>query len=268
MEKIAVAGGSISIHLHEGVSDVPTLVFLHYWGGSHRTWGPLIDQLGYPGRMVTYDHRGWGESRELPGPYDIAQLTADAQCLLTELALERFVLIGHSMGGKVAQLLAARRPAGLTGVVLIAPAPARPVVTPDQQRQLVHAYDSADAVAQALDQILTHRPLPDALREQVIRDSQAGSAAAHEAWALHSIARDISAIVPRIDAPVLVLAGEHDRVDPPAVLTEHLLPYLPTATMRIVPDTGHLSPLENPRLLAAQIRAALDDPAAISPRPL
>ncbi|WP_051179875.1 alpha/beta fold hydrolase [Nocardia concava] len=268
MKKIAVAGGSLPIHLHEGVSDAPTLVFLHYWGGSHRTWDPLIDQLEYPGRMVTYDHRGWGESRELPGPYDISQLAADAQCLLTELAPERFVLIGHSMGGKIAQLLASRRPAGLEGVVLIAPAPARPVVTPDEQRQLVHAYDSADAVAQALVHVLAHRPLPDTLREQVIHDSLAGSAAAHEAWALDSIARDISAIVPRIDAPVLVLAGEHDRVDPPAVLTEHLLPYLPTATMRILPDTGHLSPLENPQALAAEIRAALDHLAATSPSPL
>ncbi|GAB0107651.1 alpha/beta hydrolase [Nocardia sp. JMUB6875] len=266
MTKIAVAGGSLPIHLHEGVSDAPTLVFLHYWGGSHRTWDPLIDQLGYPGRMVTYDHRGWGEARELPGPYDIAQLAADAQCLLTELAPERFVLIGHSMGGKVAQLLAARRPAGLAGVVLIAPAPAEPVVTAEMQRQLVHAYDNAEAVTYSLDRVLTHRPLPNPLREQAIQDSLAGSTPAHEAWALDSIARDISGPVARIDVPVLILAGEHDGVDPPQTLSEHLLPHLTTATLRIVPDTGHLSPLENPRALAAEIRAALDHSAATSAR--
>ncbi|MVU81469.1 alpha/beta fold hydrolase [Nocardia sp. ET3-3] len=264
MRKIAVAGGSLPIHLHEGGSEVPMLVFLHYWGGSHRTFDPLADHLEYPGRMVTYDHRGWGESRTLPGPYDINQLAADAQCLLTELAPERFVLIGHSMGGKVAQLLAARRLPGLEGVVLIAPAPARPAVTAEGQRQLVHAYDDAAAVAGSLDQVLLHRPLPDALRERVIQDSLAGSVAAHEAWALDSIARDLTAIVPRIEVPVLVLAGEHDRVDPPQVLTEHLRPYIPTATLRIIPDTGHLSPLENPQALAAHIGRFVE---AMSPLP-
>ncbi|MEC3952669.1 alpha/beta hydrolase [Nocardia sp. CDC153] len=267
MRKIAVAGGSLPIHLHEGDTDAPMLVFLHYWGGSHRTFTPLIDQLRYSGRMVTYDHRGWGESRHLPGPYDIAQLAADAQALLTELAPERFVLVGHSMGGKVAQLLAARRLPGLAGVVLIGPAPARPAVTAEAQRQLVHAYDSADTVAGAIDQVLTARPLSNDLREQVIRDSLAGSTATHEAWALDSIARDISGVVARIEVPVLVLAGEHDRVEPPELLAEHLLPYIPTASMRVIPDTGHLSPLENPRALAEHLRAAIPELTSISPLP-
>lgn len=264
MTKIAVAGGNLPIHLSDGGSDVPLLVFLHYWGGSHGTFAPLIHHLEYPGRVVTYDHRGWGESRMLPGPYDIAQLAADAQCLINELAPERFVLVGHSMGGKVAQLLAARRPVGLEQVVLIAPAPAHPVVTPQDQRLLAEAYADAEAAIGALDHVLTHRPLPEALREQVIADSLAGTRAAHEAWALDSIARDISATVGRIEVPVLVLAGEHDRVDPPEVLREHLLPHLPTATLRIIPDTGHLSPLENPRALADQLRAALTDPASVA----
>ncbi|GAB2509774.1 alpha/beta fold hydrolase [Nocardia heshunensis] len=266
MTKIAVAGGTLPIHLYDGGSDAPLLVFLHYWGGSHRTFAPLIHHLEYPGRMVTYDHRGWGENRALPGPYDIGQLAADAQCLLTALAPERFVLIGHSMGGKVTQLLAARRPAGLEQVVLIAPAPPHPVVTPQDQRQLAGAYANAEAVTGAIDHVLTHRALPDALREQVIQDSLAGSTAAHEAWALDSIARDISATTARIEVPVLVLAGEHDRVDPPSVLAEHLLPHLPTATLRIIPDTGHLSPLENPVALAEQLRTVLADPASVAAR--
>ncbi|MEC3916187.1 alpha/beta fold hydrolase [Nocardia sp. CDC160] len=267
MRKIAVAGGSLPIHLHEADSDAPMLVFLHYWGGSHRTFTPLLEQLEYPGTVVTYDHRGWGESRGLPGPYDITQLAADAHAVLTELAPERFVLIGHSMGGKVAQLLAARRLPGLAGVVLIGPAPARPAVTPEAQRQLVHAYDSAETVAGALEHVLTHRRLSDALREQVIQDSLAGSTATHEAWALDSIARDISAVTPRIEVPVVVLAGEHDLVEPPQLLADHLLPHVPTATMRVVPDTGHLSPLENPGALAEAVRVALAELTPISPLP-
>ena len=57
------------------------------------------------------------------------------------------MLVGHSMGGKTAQLLAARRPKGLRGLVLVAPAPPAPVgVTPETRETLAHAYDDASTV--------------------------------------------------------------------------------------------------------------------------
>jgi pimeloyl-ACP methyl ester carboxylesterase len=139
-------------------------------------------------------------------------------------------------------------------VVLVAPAPARPAeVNPQAREALAHAYDSAETVRTALDQVLTHRPLPGQLRKRVIADSRAGTEEARLAWPRHGIAVDISDRVGAIEAPVLVLAGERDRVDPPAVLAEHLLPVLPTATMAVLGSTGHLSPLEVPDQLAARL---------------
>ncbi|MFC8450150.1 alpha/beta fold hydrolase [Kitasatospora sp. NPDC057223] len=102
------------------------LVFLHYWGGSRRTWIPVLRHLD-PGQPFTaYDQRGWGGSADLPGSYDLESLADDAQRVIDELAHPRYVLVGHSMGGKIAQMLAARKPVGLAGVVLVAPAPASP----------------------------------------------------------------------------------------------------------------------------------------------
>lgn len=46
----------------------PTLVFLHYWGGSARTWERVVKRLPDRG-VLAFDFRGWGRSRELPGPY-------------------------------------------------------------------------------------------------------------------------------------------------------------------------------------------------------
>ncbi|SNY38499.1 Serine aminopeptidase, S33 [Paractinoplanes atraurantiacus] len=87
--------------------------------------------------------------------------------------LSEYVLVGHSMGGKVAQLVAAGQPDGLTGLVLVAPAPAEPaeMITPEYQGQLSHAYDSMETVTFARDHILTASPLPDHLAAQVIEDS-------------------------------------------------------------------------------------------------
>jgi len=120
-----VEGGRLYGHVREGRG--PALVFLHYWGGSHRTWRPVIEHLNAGQAFVSTDHRGWGRSTAVPGPYGIEQLADDAQSVIDALGCSEYVVVGHSMGGKTAQVLASRQPSGLRGVVLVAPAPPAPV---------------------------------------------------------------------------------------------------------------------------------------------
>jgi pimeloyl-ACP methyl ester carboxylesterase len=236
----------------------PTLVLLHYWGGSSRTWQPVLDHL--PARdTVTIDARGWGRSRGLPGPYNLRRMAQDTLDVITEAGVTDYVLVGHSMGGKVAQLAAATRPSGLVGLVLVASGPSRPpaVITPDYQQQLSHAYDSAESVAAVRDHILTATALPEALKTQVTADSLAATPEARAEWPLRGIAEDITTETRTIEVPTLVVAGEFDQVEPPAVLTENLLPYLARARLTVLPGTGHLIPLEAPAALAEVLKAEL-----------
>lgn len=237
----------------------PTLVFLHYWGGSARTWGPVVDRLA--GRdVITLDFRGSGRSRALPGPYSLAQLAEDTHAVLADAGVEDHVLVGHSMGGKVAQLVAARRTAGLHGLVLVARGPARPAaeITPEYQEQLSHAYDSDASVVGVRDHVLTAVGLSDRLRTQVVADSRSWSAAARAEWPLHGITEDITAQTRRIGVATLVVGGERDVVEPVAVLRENLVPYLSAAELVVIPRTGHLVPLEAPDALADAVAAFVD----------
>jgi uncharacterized protein (TIGR03086 family) len=148
------------------------LVFLHYWGGSRRTWRPVLNRLPPDQAFVNYDQRGWGDSADAPGPYDLQRLADDALAVIATLGYTDYVLVGHSMGGKVAQAVAARRPAGLAGVVLVAPAPAKPIGSTEQLQQLtMHAYDDEQTVRQGIDQMLTYQPLSAELRDQIVEDS-------------------------------------------------------------------------------------------------
>lgn len=249
-----VRGGQVYAHVREG--DGPALIFLHYWGGSRRTWIPVLQRLDPGQGFVAYDHRGWGDSTSVPGPYDLEQLADDAQRVIDVLGDSRHVLVGHSMGGKVAQMLAARKPAGLTGVVLVAPAPPAPVgVTAHMQETIAHAYDNEEAVLQSIDLMLTHGGLTPELRRQVVEDSLRGGDQARLAWPRQGLVQDVSAGVSAIEVPVLVLAGSHDKVEPPTVLADHLLPLIPTASLTVLRGTGHLSPLEVPDQVAAHIDA-------------
>jgi pimeloyl-ACP methyl ester carboxylesterase len=251
MHPVNVRGGRLPVRVQPG--ELPALVFLHYWGGSHRTFEPVIARLAAGCAVVSYDHRGWGAARDVPGPYGIGQLADDVLDVVRELGLSRYVLAGHSMGGKVAQLAAARRPDGLAGLALIAPARPRPVVNAQAAEALSHAYDSRATVSDALQHVLTYRTLPADLREQVISDSLAADSDARLAWPRHGITEDITAAASAIEVPVLVLAGQRDRVEPPAALEANLLPAIPGARITVIENTGHLSPLEAPGHVANQL---------------
>ncbi|MEU4657665.1 alpha/beta hydrolase [Streptomyces sp. NPDC023723] len=251
---VPVADGSLDVRVNG--AGAPALVFVHYWGGSADTWTGVLDHLPPGQATVRYDQRGWGTSRALPGPYHLDRLADDLARVVETCVPGPYVLVGHSMGGKASLLLAARRPAGPAGLVLVAPAPPQPpaAVTEEYRQGLAHAYDSPETVAHALDQVLTATPLSGTVRATAVRDSLA--AAGDEArleWPLRGIARDITSAARDIDIPVAVLAGERDVVEPPHVLRDHLLPHLPGATLTTVPAVGHLLPLEAPGAVAAAL---------------
>lgn len=258
---VAVSGGCLDV-LTRGRTG-PALVFVHYWGGSAATWNSVLGLLPPGQATVRFDQRGWGASRALPGPYHLDQLTDDLARVVRARVPGPFVLVGHSMGAKTSQLLAARRPSALVGLVLVAPAPPQPpvMVTEEYRQGLAHAYDSPETVHHALDHVLTATPLPPAVRATAVRDSLACGAEARREWPLRGIARDITRAVRDIEVPVAVLAGENDVVEPPHVLRDCLLPHIPHATLTTVPGAGHLLPVEAPDAVASALRDFLADTA-------
>jgi pimeloyl-ACP methyl ester carboxylesterase len=250
------ASSSIKLHVEDFSTGAPALVFLHYWGGSSRTWRHVTQALAPAFRTIAVDHRGWGRSDKPPAGYTLMNLADDAERLIESLALDRYILVGHSMGGKVAQLMASRHPAGLAGLVLVAPSPPSPMGVPLEVRQgMVHAYDSRDSIIATVQQVLAGTPLAADDLEQVVEDSLQGAPAARSAWPLEASQEDITVQAALIRAPTLVISGEEDRVDPPAVLRQELMPRIPQATLHILPKIGHLSPLEAPGDLADLIRS-------------
>ena len=242
-----VASNGISVYVEEQGGGDLALVFLHYWGGSSRTWKHVMAALAGSHRTVATDHRGWGESDAPVSGYALADLADDAAGVIQALDQRRYILVGHSMGGKVAQLLASRRPEGLLGLVLVGSAPPSPLALPVQARTMMAgAYSTREAVETAIDQVLTAKPLSSADRAQVITDSLRGAPQAKAAWPVATSQEDISDVVSAIAVPTLVIVGEMDRVDTVEAAGSELMPHFPGAALHVVPGTGHLSPLESP----------------------
>jgi pimeloyl-ACP methyl ester carboxylesterase len=245
------------LHVAEtGDGDV-ALVFLHYWGGSSRTWTGVIEALGGHWRTVAYDHRGWGESQKTGEDFSLNAMTEDAAALIAALGLKRYVLVGNSMGGKVAQKLAARQPAGLEALVLVAPAPPTPIgLSPEEKSMRLASYESAETVNGMLNALLT-RPVSEEVRERTIADTMRACEPAKRAWVDSGMAEDVGEDVRRISVPTLVITGTRDVVDPEPVLRREIGGRLPQARFVVLEGIGHFSPIEAPSEVAVAIATFL-----------
>lgn len=256
--QISLQVNGVDLNVVDTGGSAPSLIFLHYWGGSSRTWLPVIDHLSGDHRCVAIDFRGWGKSTRDSTDHSLAMLATDVIGVVEKLGLEDFLVLGHSMGGKVAQLVAGRQPAGLKGLVLFAPAPPTPMRVPEEDRQgYVGLYQSRQAIADIVLGALTPHALPDAAREQIIEDTLCGSAAAKEEWPLRGMIEDISRETSSISVPVHIIAGGDDRVEPEASLREAFGKVLRQVSFSLIPGVGHMAPLEDPAKLAEAIRDAV-----------
>ncbi len=228
----------------------PALIFLHYWGGSACTWSPVMAGLPAAIRKLAVDQRGWGGSRATDGQYGLEALADDVTDTVEALGIDRYVLVGHSMGGKVAQILAGRHPHGLAGLVLVAPAPPTPMrVPPEVRAGMLASYQSRAGVVEAL-QVLAGPALDDTYREQVVADTLRGEAGAKQSWPDEGMSADVSAALAGLDLPIEIVLAGHDRVEREAVLRPLFSRLLPRASVTTVPESGHLVPLEAPQAVA------------------
>ena len=257
-EHMRMAVGDLHLNVVDTGVDQPALVLLHYWGGSARTWQSMTDDLARTYRCIAYDQRGWGQSDAPLEGYGLEDLAADAASLIAALGLARYVLVGHSMGGKVAQLLASRRPLGLEALILVAPASPSPQHIPDEAKnRQMHAYDNRQTALGAITFLTFRQPQGDPL-EALVEDSLAGSPGAKQAWPATAAYEDISGAVEQIAVPTLILVGDTDRQDPEEQQRSEVLPLIAGAKLEVLPECGHLIPIDQPVKAAAAIQAFLN----------
>ncbi|MBL8343929.1 MAG: alpha/beta fold hydrolase [Rubrivivax sp.] len=229
-------------------------VLLHGVGGGRQgfpTTGAALAGLGF--RVLAADQPGYGLSA-LIDPYDLAGMAEAVRRLIAWAAGERgsALVVGHSMGGMVAQELAARAPQHVSALVLAGTSPA--FGSPDGAWQadfLRSRFAPLDAglgmpglAAQLVLAMAGRGAIPERLAE-----AQALMGGVREATyrsALAALVRfDRREALARIAMPTLVVTGEDDRTAAPEV-ARRMAARIAGAELAIVPATGHLLMLEQP----------------------
>ena len=135
-----VTGPAGRLHVDDGGTGGLPVVFVHSYAGSGAHWAAQLAHLRPTRRAVALDLRGHGRS-EAPasGNYAVDSLAADIAAVVDALGLERFVLVGHSMGGAAAVAYAGAHPERVAGLVLVG-TPGRSA--PEQARQVMGALET------------------------------------------------------------------------------------------------------------------------------
>lgn len=239
----------------------PTLVFLHALGASSREWD-LVRRHLPDHRCLALNLPGFGE-RACDGYADVAAMADDLADTIRAQRLTACVLVGHSMGGKIGTLVAARATAGeeglagILGVVLVAASPPAPEPIEDDRRTQMIDWVADGPIARADAETFVGSncaaPLPDSLREPAIADVERSSREAWLGWLERGSREDWAERVGEVGVPALILAGAEDGDLGEAAQRALNLPHYPNGTVMTIEGAAHLIPYEQPEALAKAI---------------
>jgi 3-oxoadipate enol-lactonase len=257
---IQVDAGPVVLAVAEAGNGGSGLLLLHGFTGAKEDFADWIDAFAARGfHVVAPDHRGHGASGQPAeeSAYSLATFADDARRLVDELGWDRFALLGHSMGGMVAQLLALAVPERVSALVLmdttyrnvdgIDPALvalATAVVRTEGVERLLELMNERDApLATAADaRVRAEREGYIAFGERKFLACSPAMYAAMAAELLND--HDYLAQLATLDVPTLVVVGEQDT--PFLAPSEVMADAIPDAELVVLPGAGHSPQFEAP----------------------
>lgn len=242
------------------------VLFLHGIGGGAACFQWQLDGLSDRFDCIAWDAPGFGRSSRLD---DVTfPALAQAVCrLLDQLEIPAVHLVGHSLGGMIAQELAATRPERLKSLVLACTSPSfgRPdgefqmQFVADRLGPLARGQSMAEIAGEVIPTLMPRASAPDVALAVACMAAIPEDVYAATVRCLVTFNRLKS--LPEIRVPTLALAAEKDAAAPPMVL-EKMAAKIPGAQYRCIPEAGHLANMEMPKLFNQEIRRFLDGVAS------
>lgn len=250
------ASDGTSLH-YRVIGDGPrTVVLVHGWMVSGAVWNSMVERMDLTGlRLVIPDGRGTGQSGKPTGGYTLEGLAQDVLAVADAAGAQRFTVVGHSMGGQLAQWVAAQVPSRVDALVVVNPAPAAGLQMPPDAAALFRTSAGNREKQATIINLSCKQISPEAV-EAMLKDAANTSAPAIEntfdAFTQGGFAERLSAIT----APTLVVATD-DAFLPPAFLRDAVVKPIRRARLAYLPGPGHYPQVERPLETAAMLTAFL-----------
>jgi pimeloyl-ACP methyl ester carboxylesterase len=270
VERTVRVNGVTLHYLDWGATEAPPVVLLHGITGHARVWDHLASRLVPGHRVLALDQRGHGDSDPAPGDdYRVGTMADDVAAFAASLRLDRFVLVGHSMGGRIAIQYAADHGARLDRLVIIDIGPEIDLSGLMRVRDMMaQAPERIESEEWAVEYIRRGNPRQDLdmLRQRVrhgLKRLPDGELTWKYAKGLRDMMRagrrdavDLWEPLPRIACPTLVVRGaESDILS--ADVAKKMTERLPAGRLVEIEGAGHTVPADRPEEFVRQIQAFL-----------
>ena len=253
--RLTLATGVTLEYVERGDPKGTPVIFLHGVTDSWRSFEHVLPHLPASIRAIAVSQRGHGDSSR-PDHYRYIDFSSDVAALLDALEIPSAVIVGHSMGGLVAQRFALDHPARTRGLVLLgtfATIKGHPGVQAMWDETLKTLTDPVDpAFARGFQESTLARPIPPAQLDTFVAESLKVPARVWQATFREFLDTDFSADLGRITAPALVVWADQDAF---ASRTERdrLATSIGTATVLEYGGYGHAMHWEDPARVAADV---------------
>ncbi|QRM32648.1 3-oxoadipate enol-lactonase [Microvirga sp. VF16] len=247
-------------HELSGPTGAPVVIFSNSLGTTLSMWDGVVPALRGRYRVLRYDTRGHGRSQVVDAPITIDDLAADLRGLLDGLEIASAHVVGLSLGGMTAQMLASRYPDRVAGLTLMATAAYMPSQQSwDERASLVRAQGTGVIVEATMGRWFTpDYPAQAPERVSPGREAFISIDPAGYAVCCNAIGRmDLRSIIGQIQAPTLVIAGADDPATPVA-MAEEIRSTIPNAEMIVLPRAAHLLAVEQAGKVGAYLVSFLD----------
>ncbi|GER07229.1 alpha/beta hydrolase [Iodidimonas muriae] len=262
------AGGRIHYRDY-GPADAPPVVLVHGSGSSLHSWEGWADSLVPQFRVITLDLPAHGLTGRIPGDdYGISGMTAAIDAIVDATGLERFVLGGNSMGGKMSIAYALQHPQKIAGLILIDSSGYYPETMPPRSVPLAFTLARTPVLRHLMTWITPRAIIRDGLKNVMADKQRVTETLVDRYWHLllmegsreammeYFATPDVPVDPSRIISPTLILWGGKDTLLPPEVGAA-LAEQIPQAHLLVYEDLGHIPMEEDPQRTAHDAMAFL-----------
>ena len=248
------------VRLHyavQGPADGEPVVLLHGLTDSWFSFSRVLPLLPERHRYFALDLRGHGDSDQPTADYGMRHMALDVLAFMNAQGIERFAVVGHSMGSLVAQQLAALAPERVTRLVLMASAANGDGLAPFDTMVQALTDPVPEAFIREFQLSTVYVPLPDAFLARVIEESSKVPARVWRGVMTDIMAFQVPPRLARVTVPTLIMWGDRD-VTFPRAQQDALRARIPHARFLEFPEVGHALHWERPEPVAADLAAFLD----------